>query len=47
MIPITTIASDDEALEIANASPYGLLTAVWTRDLETFTEPKTVVVVTL
>jgi succinate-semialdehyde dehydrogenase/glutarate-semialdehyde dehydrogenase len=31
--PITTITSDDEALQIANASPYGLLTAVWTKDL--------------
>jgi succinate-semialdehyde dehydrogenase/glutarate-semialdehyde dehydrogenase len=31
--PITTIASDEEALQIANASPYGLLTAVWTKDL--------------
>ena len=33
VVPITRIRSDDEALQIANASPYGLLTAVWTQDL--------------
>ena len=33
VVPIVRISSDDEALEIANDSPHGLLTAVWTRDL--------------
>jgi succinate-semialdehyde dehydrogenase/glutarate-semialdehyde dehydrogenase len=33
VVPITTISSDEEALQIANASEYGLLTAVWTQDL--------------
>jgi acyl-CoA reductase-like NAD-dependent aldehyde dehydrogenase len=33
IVPISTIRSDEEALQIANSSGYGLLCAVWTRDL--------------
>jgi acyl-CoA reductase-like NAD-dependent aldehyde dehydrogenase len=33
IVPVSTIASDAEALRIANSSPYGLLAAVWTGDL--------------
>jgi acyl-CoA reductase-like NAD-dependent aldehyde dehydrogenase len=33
IVPISTIASDEQALSVANSSPYGLLAAVFTRDL--------------
>jgi succinate-semialdehyde dehydrogenase/glutarate-semialdehyde dehydrogenase len=33
VVPISTITSDEEALQVVNSSQYGLLTAVWTRDL--------------
>ena len=33
VVPITTIRSEDEALAIIDSSPYGLLAAVFTRDL--------------
>lgn len=35
VVPITTIRSAEEAIDIVNASPYGLLSAVFTRDLRT------------
>jgi succinate-semialdehyde dehydrogenase/glutarate-semialdehyde dehydrogenase len=33
VVPITSISSAEEAIELVEASPYGLLTAVFTRDL--------------
>lgn len=33
VIPITLISSEEEALQITNGASYGLLAAVWTRDL--------------
>jgi len=33
VVPITTIRSEDEALAIIDSSPFGLLAAVFTRDL--------------
>jgi succinate-semialdehyde dehydrogenase/glutarate-semialdehyde dehydrogenase len=33
IVPVTTITSDAEALQVVNSSPYRLLAAVWTRDL--------------
>jgi succinate-semialdehyde dehydrogenase/glutarate-semialdehyde dehydrogenase len=33
VVPITRIGGEDQALRIANGSPYGLLTSVFTEDL--------------
>ena len=33
VVPVTPITGEDEALQIADALPYGLLTSVFTRDL--------------
>jgi succinate-semialdehyde dehydrogenase/glutarate-semialdehyde dehydrogenase len=33
VVPVVRVSGDEEALRIANASQYGLLTAVWTKDL--------------
>ncbi len=33
IVPITTIRNEEEALQTINSSPYGLLSAVFTRDL--------------
>ncbi|HEY0442590.1 MAG TPA: aldehyde dehydrogenase family protein [Candidatus Limnocylindrales bacterium] len=35
IVPISTIRDVDEAIGIVNGSPYGLLTAIFTRDLRT------------
>ncbi|HET7236950.1 MAG TPA: aldehyde dehydrogenase family protein [Actinomycetota bacterium] len=33
VVPVSTIRSEDEAVALVNASPYGLLSAIFTRDL--------------
>jgi succinate-semialdehyde dehydrogenase/glutarate-semialdehyde dehydrogenase len=33
VVPIGTISSEQEAIDIVNRSPYGLLSAVFTKDL--------------
>ncbi|MDQ3766562.1 MAG: aldehyde dehydrogenase family protein [Actinomycetota bacterium] len=33
VVPVTSIRSESEALEVVNSSPYGLLVSVWTDDL--------------
>jgi aldehyde dehydrogenase (NAD+) len=34
VLTVTTFASVEEAIRIANGTPYGLVTGVWTRDLQ-------------
>jgi succinate-semialdehyde dehydrogenase/glutarate-semialdehyde dehydrogenase len=33
IVPVSTFRSESEVLDIVNSSPYGLLSAIWTRDL--------------
>jgi len=33
VVPVTSIRSESEALQLVNSSPYGLLVSVWTEDL--------------
>jgi acyl-CoA reductase-like NAD-dependent aldehyde dehydrogenase len=33
VVPVSAIDSEDEAIAIVNSSPYGLLSAIFTRDL--------------
>ena len=33
MLTVTTFNSTEEAIAIANGTPYGLVTGIWTRDL--------------
>ena len=33
VVPVSSIRSEEEAIELVNGSPYGLLSAIFTRDL--------------